>query len=390
MDEFINEPKSRGFSSKNIIVFVGIFLLIGVSTLLFVLRQSPLDSTSQPITTNGVGDVKVNSDRVDTNLSRVINGTSLPAHGSTNAAEAAESPPIVPTQQQVPSINNTLSAGDQTTTQILQLKQQEELKRIQQQYAAYSSKTSFKVEASSSVSSEKNSGLQADLGKRKSESSEQDNSTSDDNNTSSKSSIQIARSPYELNAGSLIPSVMISGLNSEITGTIIAQVRENVYDTATGRFLLIPQGARLLGTYNNGLQYGAERIAVGWNRIIYPNGNSVDLKGVPGSDLAGYAGFADQVNNHYLKLFGASFILGVITGAMQYSQNNTSATTQSGGAYNPTVGQTMSGALGQQLGQTGLAITNKGLNVSPTIIIRQGYTFNILLTADLILSSIKN
>ena len=81
--------------------------------------------------------------------------------------------------------------------------------------------------------------------------------------------------------------------------------------------------------------------------------------------------------------------MGVITGAMQYSQNNTSATTQSGGAYNPTVGQTMSGALGQQLGQTGLAITNKGLNVSPTIIIRQGYTFNILLTADLILSSIK-
>ena len=383
MDEFINEPKSRGFSSKKIIVFVGIFLLLGVSTLLFVLRQSPLDSTSQPITTNGVGDVKVNSDSVDTNLSRVINGTSLPVHGSTNAAEAAESPPIVPTQQQVPSINNTLPAGDQTTTQILQLKQQEELKRIQQQYAAYSSKTSFKVEASSSVSSEKNSGLQADLGKRKSESSEQDN------NTSSKSSIQIARSPYELNAGSLIPSVMISGLNSEITGTIIAQVRENVYDTATGRFLLIPQGSRLLGTYNNGLQYGAERIAVGWNRIIYPNGNSLDLKGVPGSDLAGYAGFADQVNNHYLKLFGASFIMGVITGAMQYSQNNTSATTQSGGAYNPTVGQTMSGALGQQLGQTGLAITNKGLNVSPTIIIRQGYTFNILLTADLILSSIK-
>ncbi|MBY0379119.1 MAG: hypothetical protein K2P99_01820 [Burkholderiales bacterium] len=390
MDEFINEPKPRGFSSKKILLVGGILLLLGVGTLLFVLRQSPLDSNSQPITTNGVGNVKVNSDSVDTNLSRVINGTSLPEHGGTSTVAVTESPPIVSTQQQVPGINNTLPANDQTNTQIIQLKQQEKLKRIQQQYAAYSSKTSFKVEASGGISSERNSGLQSDLGNKKPESSEHDNIASDDNNISSKSSIQIARSPYELNAGSLIPSVMISGLNSEITGTIIAQVRENVYDTATGRFLLIPQGSRLLGTYNNGLQYGAERIAVGWNRIIYPNGNSVDLKGVPGSDLAGYAGFADQVNNHYWKLFGASFIMGVITGAMQYSQNNTSATTQIGGTYNPTVGQTMSGALGQQLGQTGLAITNKGLNISPTIIIRQGYTFNILLTADLILSSIKN
>lgn len=387
MDEFINEPKSRGFSSKKILFVGGILLLIGFSTLLFVLRQSPLDTNSQPITTNGVGEVKVNSDSVDTNLSRVISGTSFPAHGSINTFEAIESPPIVSTHQQVPSINNALPIGDQSSTQIIQLQEQEKLKRIQQQYAAYSSKTTlFKVEASSGVSSDK---TQSDLGKTNTQSSEQDNKTSDDS-ISSKSSIQIARSPYELNAGSLIPSVMLSGLNSEITGTIIAQVRENVYDTATGRILLIPQGSRLLGIYNNGLQYGAERVAIGWNKIIYPNGDSVDLKGVPGSDLAGYAGFADQVNNHYSKLFGASFIMGVITGAMQYSQNNTSATTQIGGTYNPTVGQTMSGALGQQLGQTGLAITNKGLNISPTIIIRQGYTFNILLTSDLILSLPKN
>lgn len=198
------------------------------------------------------------------------------------------------------------------------------------------------------------------------------------------SRLQPAKSSYEVKAGSIIPATMINGLNSDLSGQIIAQVRQNVYDSITRRYRLIPQGARLVGIYDAHIIYGQERVLVAWNRLIYPDGSSINLKAMPGSDLEGYAGFHDQVDNKYWKLFGASFIMGVITAGMQYSQNNTNAPS---GAYNPnpTIGQTIAGSLGQQLGQTGLAITQKNLNVQPTLIIRPNYPFNIMITADMIL-----
>lgn len=204
------------------------------------------------------------------------------------------------------------------------------------------------------------------------------------------SKLMLAKSPYEVKAGSIIPSTMISGLNSDLPGQLVAQVRDNVYDSATRQYLLIPQGAKLIGLYDSNVAYGQERVLVIWNRLIYPNGNSINLKGMPGTDLEGYAGFHDIVDNKYWKLFGTSFIMGVITGAMQYSQNNTNANVQTGGLgitnTNPTIGQTMAGSLGQQLGQTGLSITQKNLNVQPTLIIRPGYPFNVMITADMILN----
>jgi type IV secretion system protein VirB10 len=182
---------------------------------------------------------------------------------------------------------------------------------------------------------------------------------------------------------------MISGLNSDLPGQIVAQVRENVYDSVTRQYLLIPQGAKLIGLYDSNIAYGQERVLVIWNRLIYPNGDSINLKSMPGTDLEGYAGLHDIVDNKYWRLFGTSFIMGVITGAMQYSQNNTNANVQVGGLglsnANPTIGQTMAGSLGQQLGQTGLSIAQKNLNVQPTLIIRPSYPFNVMITADIIL-----
>ena len=105
--------------------------------------------------------------------------------------------------------------------------------------------------------------------------------------------------------------------------------------------------------------------------------------------MDGFSGFYDQVDNHYWQLFGSSFIMGVITAGMQYSQNNTNTTSQIGGFYNPTVGQTMAGSLGQQLGQTGMMITQKQLNIAPTITVRQGYKFTIMMTADVELKPYK-
>jgi|SRR6185437_3763416 len=199
-----------------------------------------------------------------------------------------------------------------------------------------------------------------------------------------------AKSPYEVKAGSVIPAIMINGLNSDLPGQIIALVRENVYDSSTRRYLLIPQGARLVGLYDNNIVYGQERILVAWNRLIYQDGSSINLKAMPGTDLEGYAGFYDEVDNKYWKIFGSSFIMGVITGAMQYSQNNTNANAQVGGIgvttnNNPTIGSTLSGSLGQQLGQTGLALAQKNLNVQPTLIVKPNYPFNIMITADMIL-----
>lgn len=202
------------------------------------------------------------------------------------------------------------------------------------------------------------------------------------------SKLMIAKSPYEVKAGSVIPATMISGLNSDLPGQVVAQVRQNVYDSATRRYLLIPQGAKLIGLYDSNIAYGQERVLVIWTRLIYPNGDSINLKGMPGTDLEGYAGFHDIVDNKYWKIFGTSFVMGVITGAMQYSQNNTNPNVQVGGlglSSSPSVSQTMAGSLGQQLGQTGLSIAQKNLNVQPTLIIKPNYPFTLMITSDIIL-----
>lgn len=190
------------------------------------------------------------------------------------------------------------------------------------------------------------------------------------------------RSPYELKAGSIIPGVLISGLNSDAPGEVIGQVRENVYDSKDGRFLLIPQGSRLIGVYDSQVAYGQKRVVIAWSRVQFQDGSSFDLKGMPGADMSGYAGFSDKVDNHYAKIFGSSVLLSLISAGVQLSQPN------NGGGNNnnqPSASQTVGAALGQQLGQTGMNITQKNLNIQPTLEIRPGYRFNIMVTADMIL-----
>jgi hypothetical protein len=177
---------------------------------------------------------------------------------------------------------------------------------------------------------------------------------------------------YTLKAGSIIAGSMISGINSDLPGQIIAQVRANVYSDDHSH-IIIPQGAKLIGLYDANILYGQERVAVIWHRIINPDGHSLNLQSVPGTDIQGFSGLHDLVDNKYIKIFGSSFIIGVITAAMQLSQSNTAQ---------PGMNQTLSSSLGQQLGQTGITLANKNLT-APTLIIRPGYPFNIILTADL-------
>lgn len=183
----------------------------------------------------------------------------------------------------------------------------------------------------------------------------------------------------EVKAGTVIPGVMITGLNSDLPGKIIGQVREDVYDSATGTQLLIPAGARLFGTYDSNVTYGQGRALVAWERIIYPDGSSITINRMPGADGGGYAGFEDQVNNHYGRIFGSAILLSVFSAGIQLSQPQA----QNGENYNSS--QIIAGALGQQLGQLGMQLAQRNLNIQPTIEIRPGYAFNIVVTKDMIL-----
>lgn len=188
------------------------------------------------------------------------------------------------------------------------------------------------------------------------------------------------RSPYTIFAGSYIPAQMVNGINSDLNGMVIAQVRSDVYDTTQGKYLLIPQGSRLVGTYNHDVAYGQNRLMVGWNRVIFPNGGSFLLHGQPGTDLEGFSGFSDDVDNHYMKIFGSAFIMGAIFGGTSLAVGN-----QNTNPYQLSAGATMANQIGAQMAQAGIQVINKGLNIAPTIIIHEGYKFNVAMTADLVL-----
>ncbi|HHI9451599.1 TPA: TrbI/VirB10 family protein, partial [Legionella anisa] len=190
------------------------------------------------------------------------------------------------------------------------------------------------------------------------------------------SRLENPNSRYELRAGAVIPGVMISGISSELPGQIIGQVSQNVYDTATGKYLLIPQGTKLFGIYSSDVSFGQNSVLIAWQRLIFPDGKALDIGSMPGADSAGYGGFRDQVQNHYARIYGSALLMSGIVAGIAYSQN-TNQTNQFG--YGPpTAGSVMSQALGQQLGEVTSQLVAKNLNVAPTIQIRPGYRFNIM------------
>lgn len=192
--------------------------------------------------------------------------------------------------------------------------------------------------------------------------------------------VEAPASPYELRAGFVLPAIMLSGINSNLPGQVMAQVSQNVYDTATGRFLLVPQGTRLIGTYNSDVAYGQERILMAWQRLIFPDGKALDIEAMPGADSAGMAGFEDQINNHYIRTFSSAFLLsGVIAGVSMSQQQNSG----NNNSDRQRAGDAMSEALGQTLGTTMAEMIRKNLNIAPTLEIRPGYRFNVMVTKDM-------
>lgn len=187
--------------------------------------------------------------------------------------------------------------------------------------------------------------------------------------------LQDPLSPYQLMAGTVISGVLLSGVNSDLPGQILGQVSQNVFDTRSGKYLLIPQGAKVIGEYDSRISYGQERVLVVWIRLVLPNGKSISLEGMPGVDLSGYAGLKERVNNHYGKLL-SGVVFGSLLGAgAQVAQGSRQS-------VDPSFGQLALEGTAQNINQAGQQITRKNLNIQPTIEISPGQRFNIFVTKD--------
>jgi type IV secretion system protein VirB10 len=158
---------------------------------------------------------------------------------------------------------------------------------------------------------------------------------------------------YTLRDGK-IPAVLEQELNSDLPGELKALVTANVYDTATGRYLLIPQGARLVGTYDSVVAYGQNRLQAVWHRVIYPDGSSVDLGGMTAQDAHGASGFRGDVDNHYRRLIGFAALTSLFSAGFQLSQHNRANILQ-----NPSAGEIAAGAVGQEITQLGAQATRR-------------------------------
>lgn len=199
---------------------------------------------------------------------------------------------------------------------------------------------------------------------------------STDTRTVSPDRLRAKASPYVVQAGTVIPAALITGIRSDLPGQITAQVTEAVYDSPTGKFLLIPQGAKLIGQYDSSVAFGQSRILLVWTRLIMPDGTSIVLEREPGADTGGYAGLEDEVDNHWGMLFKAAVLSTLLSvGAEAGTSQN----------ENDLVQAIRSGA-SNSISQTGQQIIQRQLNIQPTLTVRPGFPVRVIVTRDLVLA----
>lgn len=187
----------------------------------------------------------------------------------------------------------------------------------------------------------------------------------------------------EIKTGTVIPGIMLTGVNSDLPGKIIGQVSQNVYDTATGNMLVIPQGSRLFGVYDSRVAVGQNRVLIAWNRVVFPDGSAVNLETMPGTDQAGYGGLEDTVDNHYMRIFGSAMVMSLVSGGMAYTMDTFSKNSGSADSQKPSMQDEMGSALGSQLGQATIQLLQRNVNIKPTLEIRPGYRFNLVVVKDI-------
>jgi type IV secretory pathway VirB10-like protein len=199
-----------------------------------------------------------------------------------------------------------------------------------------------------------------------------------DRRTTAPDRISHPASPFVVQAGTVIPAALITGIRSDLPGQITAQVTENVYDTPTGRARLVPQGARLIGIYDSQVAFGQSRVLLVWTRLIMPNGRSIVLERQPEADTAGYAGLEDDVDYRWKELLGAaalSTLLGVGSELGSGADNGS----------NTAILQALRLGAANSLNQTGQQVVRRNLDIQPTLTIRPGFPVRVIVNRDLVL-----
>lgn len=187
------------------------------------------------------------------------------------------------------------------------------------------------------------------------------------------------QSPYELKRGSVIPATLITGINSDLPGRITAQVSQNVFDSATGHRLLIPQGTKLFGRYDSEVSFGQSRVLVVWTDIIFPNGSTLQIGGMAGTDAQGFSGYRDKVDRKWLQTFGSAILVAVIGTGMDIAipQSSTLATQE-------TASDAARRNFAETFGRVADRTIQRNMDVQPTLEIRPGYKFNVLVDQDIV------
>ncbi|ABD89418.1 TrbI/VirB10 family protein [Rhodopseudomonas palustris] len=204
-----------------------------------------------------------------------------------------------------------------------------------------------------------------------------------DRRTTSPDRVAAPASTYVVQAGNVIPASLITGIRSDLPGQITAQVTENIFDSPTGRWLLVPQGARLIGIYDSQIAFGQSRVLLVWTRLIMPNGRSIVLERQPGADTAGYAGLEDGVDQHWGALFKAALLSTLLGVGTELG----SSTATSGN--NADIIQALRRGSSDSLNQTGQQVVRRNLNIQPTLTIRPGFPVRVIVNRDLVLEPYK-
>lgn len=195
-----------------------------------------------------------------------------------------------------------------------------------------------------------------------------------DRRTVASDRVMAPTSPYVLQAGSVIPAALITGIRSDLPGQITAQVTQHIYDSPTGRSLLIPQGTRIIGEYSNDVSFGQRRVLLVWNRLIFPNGRSIVLERQPGADMQGYAGLEDGVDYHWWDLAKAAGLSTLLSVGAELTMDDDERLIQA-----------IRNGAQDTINDAGQEIVRRQLSVAPTLTIRPGFPVRVIVTRDLVL-----
>lgn len=391
MSKFNVFHKIKDIKGRRVVVLVVVIVSALAGLLVYGVMTTNDKSTEETLT--GSANQKKKIDPAGDDLEETAlrwskeKAKNVPSTNNSNESKDDSSAPVTQTQgakyAPVPPIDeNVLEFNKQVT----QVRQEEKLKNIRRQYAAYNGHTLV-------YSRDGGGGLFGGLGGNNSSvpSATAESATKPDvtivnnqseNNDETGNGVKTYTPKYKLGnnysliATTIIPSILLSELVSDNSGPVSAMVSDNIYDTQTAHQLLIPQGSKLIGFYDGNVAYGSNRIGVAFRQLCFPNAKCIDLAQEPATDVKGSVGLHDLVDNHYWELFGLNFIGSVISSGANYAQGQAA----NGSGITPSTGD-----VAQNMGQTTNQVIQSKIKTSPTITIRQGSVIRVMLTNNLVL-----